>query len=236
MNSLVRKNLSFRNRNIAGIQNKEESRTLNNQKSFNHNKLRFLNYVDKSPLMNNLDKNITKNNNDQKSAQLNNIPNKKIILNKLLLNQIKKENEKESFQTRTNMPQIETIEINKDFGNKYSLSINNISSYRSKVIRNENKNSKKNLLMESHHLINSLLKNQNKIPKKRLNNDLELSLSTSRTKEQKIIKLDISPSKDSNKFEYENKNNNYNGELLHPANIKRINQTNFNENPYIDPL
>ena len=234
MNSLIRKNLSFRNRNIAGIQNKEESRTLNNQKSFNHNKLRFLNYVDKSPLMNNLDKNITKNNNEQKSAQLNNIPNKKIILNKLLLNQIKKENEKESFQTRTNMPQIETIEINKDFGNKYSLSINNISSYRSKVIRNENKNSKKNLLMESHHLINSLLKNQNKIPKKRLNNDLELSLSTSRTKEQKIIKLDISPSKDSNKFEYENKNNNYNGELLYPANIKRINQTNFNENPTLN--
>ena len=95
---------------------------------------------------------------------MNNIPNKKIILNKLLLNQIKKENIKDSFNTRTNAHQIQTIEINNN------LSINNINSYRSKIIindnNNRNKNTKKNFLMESHHLINSLLKKQNKIPKK----------------------------------------------------------------------
>ena len=231
MNSLERKNLSFKNRNFTRIQSNEELISLNTTKSFNHNKLKFLNLVDKNALIQNLDKNIKKINNDQKSSYANNIPNKKIILNKLLLNQIKKDNEKELFQTRTNMHQIQTIEINKNNDYKNSLSINNISSYRSKVIKNDNKNTKKNFMMESHHLINSLLKNQNKIPKKEktneLNNELELSLSSSGIREQKI-KLDISPSKDSNKLGFDN--NNKNGEILYPSNIKRINKTNLNEN------
>ena len=193
MNSLERKNLSFKNRKIPGIQNKEESISLNTNQSFNQNKLKFLNFVDKNTLMQNLDKNIKKVNNDQKNINVNNIPNKKIILNKLLLNQIKKENIKDSFNTRTNAHQIQTIEINNN------LSINNISSYRSKIIindnnNNRNKNTKKNFLMESHHLINSLLKNQNKIPKKEKANDLELSLYTTKAQEQKI-KKEISPTK-----------------------------------------
>ena len=193
MNSLERKNLSFKNRKIPGIQKKEESISLNTNQSFNQNKLKFLNFVDKNTLMQNLDKNIKKVNNDQKNINVNNIPNKKIILNKLLLNQIKKENIKDSFNTRTNAHQIQTIEINNN------LSINNISSYRSKIIindnnNNRNKNTKKNFLMESHHLINSLLKNQNKIPKKEKANDLELSLYTTKAQEQKI-KKEISPTK-----------------------------------------
>ena len=197
MNSLERKNLSFKNRNIPGIQNKEESISLNNTQSFNQNKLKFLNFVDKNTLIQNLDKSIKKVNNDHnhKNAYENNIPNKKIILNKLLLNQIKKENIKDSFTTMTHVHPIQTIEIN-------NINSYNISSYRSKIIKNDNnnnsdnnknKNTKKNLLMESHHLINSLLKNQNKIPKKEKANDLELSIYTTKTRDQKI-KVEISPS------------------------------------------
>ena len=174
--------------------------------------------------MNNLDKKLNKLNNEQKSKN-NTVQNKKRLLNKLVVNQIKKE--KESFKTKTNIPKIQTIENNKNNAYNNILSIHNINSYRGKAIGTE-KNKNKKFVMESHHLINSLLKNQNKITKKEklLSNELELSLTLSSDKEQKN-KKDLSSSKDSMEL---NNNDSKKGEFLYPRNIKRINQNKQDEN------
>ena len=224
MNSLERNNFSLKNRNNIGIQNKVESSLSIITNSLNHNKMRLLNLVDKSTFMNNLDKKLNKINNEQKSKNKT-IQNNKRILNKLVVNQIKKE--KESFKTKTDKQKIQTIENNKNNAYNSVLNIHNINSYRGKAIPTE-KNKNKKFVMESHHLINSLLKNQNKNTKKErlLSNEFELSLSLSSDKERKN-KKDLSSSKDS--MDLIN-NDSKKGEFLYPRNIKRINQDKKEEN------
>ena len=84
--------------------------------------------------------------------------------------------------------------------------------------------------MKAHHLINYLLKNQDKIPKrmKSINNNLDLSLSTSFDNNKKI---DLSSSKDS--LEVNNDNNKNRGELLYPNNNKKVKKVNSYNNNHL---
>ncbi len=84
--------------------------------------------------------------------------------------------------------------------------------------------------MESHHLINSLLKNQNKIPKKEKANDLELSLYTTKAQEQKI-KEEISPTKTKENKALNNSSfdNNFNNKENKDINLVKNRKENCNK-------
>jgi len=226
MNSSERNNFSLKNIKISGIQNKEELISLISRNSLKQNKFRALNFVDKSAFINNLDGKIKKLKKETKynSNTNENIPNKKRIFNKIIINQIKKE--KESLKTKTNIQNLQNIENNKNLDNKDNSSVNNINSYNNKTVV-DIKTRKKKYAMESHHLINYLLKNQKNIPKKEkiLNKELELSFSSS-FENNKKNKIDISSPKDSKQLN--NINDNNKKESLHPKKYIKINQTNPN--------
>ena len=228
MNSLERNNFSPKNRNIFEIQNKDNIISIINKNNLRQNKLKLLNLVDKTSFINNLDRNIKKLNNDSKiNKTQNNIINKKRLLNKLILN-IEKQ-EKESFKNNINY--LNNIGNSKNFDNKNRLNINNISSYRSKVFINRNNNKmNNNYIKESHHLINSLLKNQNKpITKENdLNQAHEQALSSSFDNHKKIIETDISPLKEALELN-KNKEQKDGRELFFSRNIRRMNSANTNE-------
>ena len=233
MNSLERNNFALKNKNNIGIHNKEELISLISRNEIKKNKLRGLNTLDKNPIINNLDIKIKKSNNDYKYNNTNNnLPSKKRIVNKFIISQIKNENkkEKEFFKTQINVQNIQNLENIKTLDDKNSININNISSYKSKKIANEKYNKKKNYSMKAHHLINYLLKNQDKIPKrmKSINNNLDLSLSTSFDNNKKI---DLSSSKDS--LEVNNDNNKNRGELLYPNNNKKVKKVNSYNNNHL---
>ena len=216
MNSLKRNSFTLKNRNIIGIQNKEELISLISRNSMKENKLRALNTLDKNSFINNKDIKVKKSNNDSKFNNTNsNLLSKKRIFNKFLINQIKNENknEKEFIKTEANIRNLQNLENIKTIADKNNISINNISSYKTKNFPNENNNRKKNYAMKAHHLINYLLKNQNKNPKriKTINNELELSLSSSFDNNNN--KNELIPSKDL--LEKNNNNDKNKGEFLY---------------------
>ena len=227
MNSLERNNSSIKYRSYRGIQNKKELSSLISLDSINTNKLRLLNLVDKNSCINILDKKLKKSDNEQTSSV---ISNNNRILNKFVINRINKENERELFKTNLNIKQIPNTENSKNNDKQNTLSIKCINSYRNKIFLNE-RNGKKKYVRESHQLLNSLLKNQNKSIQKQkiLNSKNELSLSNSLDKDKKI-KNYISSSKDSTQINNKIIDDSCNGELLFPRNIKKINQKNFNDN------
>ena len=232
MNSLKRNSFTLKNRNIIGIQNKEELISLISRNSMKENKLRALNTLDKNSFINNKDIKVKKSNNDSKFNNTNsNLLSNKRIFNKFLINQIKNENkkEKEFIKTEANIRNLQNLENIKTIADKNNISINNISSYKTKNFPNENNNRKKNYAMKAHHLINYLLKNQNKNPKqiKTINNELELSLSSSFDNNKK----ELSPSKDL--LEKNNNNDKNKRELFHPKNIKGENKINSNKKYYL---
>ena len=227
MNSFEKNYFSLKNRKISGIQNKEELISLISKNSLKQNKFRVLNVVDKSAIINNLDGKIKQLKNESKynSNTSENISNKKRIFNKIVINQIKKE--KEFLKTKTNIQNLPGSENNKNLDNKDNMSVNNnINSYNSKMIVNDKKKKKK-YAMESHHLINYLLKNQKNISKKEkaINNELELSFSSS-FENNKKNKIDLSSNKDSKQLNNINESNKT--ESLPPKKFRKINQTNPN--------
>ena len=227
MNSFEKNYFSLKNRKISGIQNKEELISLISKNSLKQNKFRVLNVVDKSAIINNLDGKIKQLKNESKynSNTSENISNKKRIFNKIVINQIKKE--KEFLKTKTNVQNLPSSENNKNLDNKDNMSVNNnINSYNSKMIVNDKKKKKK-YAMESHHLINYLLKNQKNISRKEkaINNELELSFSSS-FENNKKNKIDLSSNKDSKQLNNINESNKT--ESLPPKKFRKINQTNPN--------
>ena len=90
MNSLKRNSFTLKNRNIIGIQNKEELISLISRNSMKENKLRALNTLDKNSFINNKDIKVKKSNNDSKFNNTNsNLLSNKRIFNKFIINQIK---------------------------------------------------------------------------------------------------------------------------------------------------
>ena len=200
------------NNNI--FQNKQHFLSFINATSFNPNKYKILNIINK-----------------KESVDLNNINRKQTnsILNKILNNQSKREKvlsnkaiQDISFNSdkliNNNVDNIFLNQLanqsknNPIFNKAYNPNTNNIITNNYQTNINE-KTQKINYALESHQLINSLLKNQNKNSKKNnnknkvVNNPSEISFSSSFDNNTKKM-FDISPSKDS--YELSSNNNNQN--------------------------
>jgi hypothetical protein len=209
------------NKNSKGINishNRKNYFSFININNSNQNKYKLLNIIDKKGSIN--------------STNLNNIGKKQnpnSILNKLIVNQAKRENiysnkanQDTSFNS-DNIPNNNNVDniflsqlMNKSKNdNNFNKSYNhhnhneNTDNYQTNI--NE-KIQKRNFALESHQLINSLLKNQNKNSKQKykknkvIRNHSEISFSSSFDNNTKKI-FDISPSKDSIELSCNNNQN-----------------------------
>ena len=218
------------NNNI--FQNKQHFLSFINATSFNPNKYKILNIINK-----------------KESMDLNNINRKQTnsILNKLLNNQSKRENvlsnkgiQDISFNSdkliNNNVDNIFLNQLanqsknNPIFNKSYNPHTNNIITNNYQTNINE-KTQKINYALESHQLINSLLKNQKKNSKKNnnknkvVNNPSEISFSSSFDNTKKMF--DISPSKDS--IELSSNNNNQNDSFSKNVYSQYCNQNKENK-------
>ena len=243
------------NTNATGI-NKSHNRknflSFINTNNLNQNKYKLLNIIDKKESIN--------------STNLNNINKKKnpnSILNKLLINQVKRENilsNKANQDTSFNSDKIPNNNIvdniflsqimnksknDNNFNKSYNPNNYNENTYNYQTNNNE-KAQKINFALESHQLINSLLKNQNKNSKKKysknkvINNPSEISFSSSFDNNTKKI-FDISPSKDSIELSCNNNQNDsfsknlylqYWNQNKEPIQINNNNKDNLNNISY----